>query len=221
MYSLMNFNNWNSCSTYFRFTKRFAFLRKVLIFHLQMKCNVMPIRILATACLWSKLHTVLSVAPKNKDTNQWTEMLHQIISRKKLNTLRLALWEWNRLCPCSPSTVIWHMQCSALLQALRHWSKERTLTGPANKKRNNDVYLLLITASPPTDFTQPSPYLIFSTIMSSPSTLDHPSCHLFDTNDFLQRNTIESFWNPVSVVERLTDITAWPALLVRSSTSSL
>lgn len=44
--------------------------------------------------------------------------------------------EWSWWCPCSPSTVIWHMQCFALLQALRHWSKEWALTGPGNNNRN-------------------------------------------------------------------------------------
>lgn len=44
------------------------------------------------------------------------------------------VWCW--VCPCSPSTIIWHMQCFALLQALRHWSKEWALIGPGNKNRN-------------------------------------------------------------------------------------
>lgn len=43
------------------------------------------------------------------------------------------------LCPCSSSTVIWHMQCFALLQALRHWSKECALTGPGNNNRNKEA----------------------------------------------------------------------------------
>lgn len=46
----------------------------------------------------------------------------------------VSVGDWSWLCPWSPSTIIWHMQCFALLQALRHWSKEWALTGPGNNR---------------------------------------------------------------------------------------
>lgn len=80
---------------------------------------------------------MLSVAPKNKDANQWTETWHWIIPQRKPNHFEAgSVGEWSWLRPCSPSSVIWHVQRSALLQALRHWSKERALTGSGNKNRN-------------------------------------------------------------------------------------
>lgn len=74
---------------------------------------------------------------KNKDANQRTENWHWILSQRKPKTLRLgSVGEWSWLCPCSSSTVIWHVQRFALLQALRHWSKQAASARPGNNNRN-------------------------------------------------------------------------------------
>lgn len=90
---------------------------------------------------------------KNKDANQWTENWHRISSQRKPKTLRLgSVGEWSWLCPCSSSTVIWHMQRFALLQALRHWSKQAAPARPENNNRNkgtNDFVLTPAWCLPP------------------------------------------------------------------------
>lgn len=57
-----------------------------------------------------------------------------LLSDKAEHFEAVSVGDWSWLCPCSPSTIIWHMQCFALLQALRHWSKEWALTGPGNNR---------------------------------------------------------------------------------------
>lgn len=65
------------------------------------------------------------------------ENWHWILSQRKPKTLRLgSVGEWSWLCPCSSSTIIWHMQCFALLQALRHGSKQAAPAWPGNNNRN-------------------------------------------------------------------------------------
>lgn len=90
---------------------------------------------------------------KNKDANQWTVNWHWILSQWKPKTLRLgSVGEWSCLCPCSSSTVIWHMQRFALLQALRHWSKQPAPARPGNNNRNkrtNDFVPTLAWCLPP------------------------------------------------------------------------
>lgn len=93
------------------------------------------------------------VVSKNKDANQRTENWHWILSQRKPKTLRLgSVGEWSWLCPCSSSTVIWHMQRFALLQALRHWSKQPAPARPGNNNRNkgtNDFVPTLTWCLPP------------------------------------------------------------------------
>lgn len=100
------------------------------------------------------------VVSKNKDANQWTENWHWISSQRKPKTLRLgSVGEWSRLCPCSSSTVIWHMQRFALLQALRHWSKQTAPARPGNNnrdKRTNDFVPTTAWCLPPTHHGLPA-----------------------------------------------------------------
>lgn len=88
--------------------------------------------------------------------------------------------------PCSPSSVIWHMQRFAPLQALRQWSKETALTEPGNKNGNkgtNDSApdpslmfdLWLITGSPPTDFKLTFPHFPSLTSCEPPRPTVFPS----------------------------------------------
>lgn len=91
-------------------------------------------------CLLTKLH---NVSPKKRCKSEDRNLTLDQLTDRAEHFEAGSVGEWSRLHHCSPSSVVWHMQCFALLQALRHWSKERALTGLGNKTRNkgtNDFY---------------------------------------------------------------------------------
>lgn len=113
--------------------------------------------------------------PNNKDPDQWRRFEWR--SRSLCGGCLCGGRSWER--PCSPSSVIWHMQRFAALQPLRQWSKQ---PAPGNKNGNKetndsvpDPSLMfdprLITGSPPTGFKPPAPrfsFLARSQATSSP-----------------------------------------------------
>lgn len=122
----------------------------------------------------------------------------------------VSVGDWSWLCPCSPSTIIWHMQCFALLQALRHWSKEWALTGPGNNrnKGTNDFVPNPAWCLPPAHHGL-SAYWLHPAYLSAirlffthtpiwthpPSSSLHHSFPMFDnTNHFLPRNATQALW---------------------------
>lgn len=91
-------------------------------------------------CLLTKLH---NVSPKKRCKSVERNLTLDRLTDGAEHFEASSVGEWSWLHYCSPFKVVWHMQCFALLLALRHWSKKRALTGLGNKTRNkgtNDFY---------------------------------------------------------------------------------